>query len=152
MLSHCQELGLYCLFISDHDVRVQLHDPSHHLLHLLLWSLHFLKFSSLVICLQFKESKNEYIFGPGEILQRFLFFDLCFHFATMLLRASLVASGKESTCNAGASGLMLGQKIPWRWAWQPTPVFLPGESHGQRSQVCKRVGHDWSEWAGAMCF
>ena len=27
----------------------------------------------------------------------------------MLLRASLVASGKESTCNAGASGLMLGQ-------------------------------------------
>ena len=27
----------------------------------------------------------------------------------------------------------LGQKIPWRRAWQPTPVFLPGESHGQRS-------------------
>ena len=25
------------------------------------------------------------------------------------------------------------QKIPWRRAWQPTPVFLPGESHGQRS-------------------
>ena len=24
-------------------------------------------------------------------------------------------------------------KIPWREAWQPTPVFLPGESHGQRS-------------------
>ena len=24
-------------------------------------------------------------------------------------------------------------KIPWRRAWQPTPVFLPGESHGQRS-------------------
>ena len=23
--------------------------------------------------------------------------------------------------------------IPWRWAWQPTPVFLPGESQGQRS-------------------
>jgi len=21
----------------------------------------------------------------------------------------------------------------WRIAWQPTPVFLPGESHGQRS-------------------
>ena len=25
------------------------------------------------------------------------------------------------------------RKIPWRSAWQPTPVFLPGESHGQRS-------------------
>ena len=24
-------------------------------------------------------------------------------------------------------------KIPWRRALQPTPVFLPGESHGQRS-------------------
>ena len=24
-------------------------------------------------------------------------------------------------------------KIPWRRAWQPTPVFLPGESHTQRS-------------------
>ena len=23
-------------------------------------------------------------------------------------------------------------KIPWRRAWQPTPVFLPGESHRQR--------------------
>ena len=24
----------------------------------------------------------------------------------------------------------LGWTIPWRRAWQPTPVFLPGESHG----------------------
>ena len=24
-------------------------------------------------------------------------------------------------------------KIPWRRKWPPTPVFLPGESHGQRS-------------------
>jgi len=26
-------------------------------------------------------------------------------------------------------------KIPWRRAWQPTSVFLPGESRGQRSLV-----------------
>ena len=26
-------------------------------------------------------------------------------------------------------------KILWRRKWQPTPVFLPGESHGQRSLV-----------------
>ena len=25
------------------------------------------------------------------------------------------------------------RKIPWRRAWQPTPVFLPGKFHGQRS-------------------
>ena len=27
------------------------------------------------------------------------------------------------------------RKIPWRRKWQPTPVFLPGESHGQKSLV-----------------
>ena len=44
------------------------------------------------------------------------------------------------------------RKIPCRKAWQPTPVFLPGESHGQRSLMgyspkCCRVGHDWSNLA-----
>ena len=32
-------------------------------------------------------------------------------------------------------GLVLGLKIPWRRKWQPTPVFLPGKNHGQRSLV-----------------
>ena len=27
------------------------------------------------------------------------------------------------------------RKIPWRRKWQPTPVFLPGKFHGQRSLV-----------------
>ena len=40
------------------------------------------------------------------------------------------------------------RKIPWRRKWQPTQVFLPGKSHGQRSLVghrpwgCKRVRHN----------
>ena len=25
------------------------------------------------------------------------------------------------------------RRIPWKGKWQPTPVFLPGKSHGQRS-------------------
>ena len=29
----------------------------------------------------------------------------------------------------------LGQEDPWKKEWQPTLVFLPGEFHGQRSQV-----------------
>ena len=29
----------------------------------------------------------------------------------------------------------LGQEDPWRKKWQPTPAFLPGESHGQGSLV-----------------
>ena len=37
-------------------------------------------------------------------------------------------------------------KIPWRRAWQPTPVFLPRESHGQRSLVgYSPWGHKESE-------
>ena len=40
-------------------------------------------------------------------------------------------------------------KIPWRRAWQPTPVFLPGESHGQRNLVgyspWGRKGSDMTE-------
>ena len=41
---------------------------------------------------------------------------------------------KESAFHAGTPGFYpwVG-KIPWRRAWQPTPVFLPGASHGQRS-------------------
>ena len=45
-------------------------------------------------------------------------------------------SDKEPACSAGDMRHMFdpwGGKIPWRRAWQPTPVFLPGESHGQRS-------------------
>ena len=41
------------------------------------------------------------------------------------------------------------EKILWRRKWQPTPVLLPGKSHGRRSPVgykfmeSQRVGHDW---------
>ena len=48
-------------------------------------------------------------------------------------------SGKESACKAedsGDPGSIPGSGLfPWRRKWQPTPVFLPGESHGQRSLV-----------------
>ena len=47
------------------------------------------------------------------------------------------------------------RKIPWRREWQPTPVFLPGESRGQRSLVgytlwgCKEL--DMTEWLTHTC-
>ena len=49
------------------------------------------------------------------------------------------ASGKETACESRRHERQgfdsrVG-KVPWRRAWQPTPVFLPGESHGQRSLV-----------------
>ena len=43
------------------------------------------------------------------------------------------SDGKESTYNAGYLGLIPVGKIPWKKTWQPTLVFLPGKSHGQRS-------------------
>ena len=55
--------------------------------------------------------------------------------------------GKESACLCRKHKFnpWVG-KIPWGRKWQPTPVFLLGKSHGQRSLVgynprgC-RVGH-----------
>ena len=47
---------------------------------------------------------------------------------------------KESACNAGnGSNPWLGQVDPLEKEWQPSPVFLPGESHGQRSLVGYRT-------------
>ena len=44
----------------------------------------------------------------------------------------LMVSGKESACQCRRCGLdPWVWKIPWRREWQPTPVFLPGKSHGQ---------------------
>ena len=49
------------------------------------------------------------------------------------------AFGKESTCQCRRhrdSGLIPGfWKIPWKRKWHPTPVFLPGKFHGQKSLV-----------------
>ena len=45
-------------------------------------------------------------------------------------------SGKESTCQCRRCGFdPWVRKTPWRRKQEPTPVFLPEESHGQRSLV-----------------
>ena len=47
------------------------------------------------------------------------------------------ASGKEPACQCRRHERLMFNpwvgKIPWSRKWQPTPVLLPGESHGQRS-------------------
>ena len=48
-------------------------------------------------------------------------------------------------------------KIPWRRKWQPTPIFLPGKSHGQRNPVVsspwghKRVRHELATEQQLIC-
>ena len=63
------------------------------------------------------------------------------------LSSSSGSEGKKSACNPGDPSAIqetqvqsrrprfnpLVRKIPWGKEWQPTPVFLPGEFHGQRS-------------------
>ena len=65
--------------------------------------------------------------------------DSATQFMTVLLRMGFpgVSDSKESACKAGNPGWIpwVG-KIPWRREWQPCPVFLPGEFHGQRGLAC----------------
>ena len=50
-----------------------------------------------------------------------------------------------------ATSLPLFTFMHWRRKWQPTPVFLPGESHGRGSLVgCHLWGHDWCDLAAAQ--
>ena len=64
---------------------------------------------------------------------------------------SLVAQTvKASTYNAGEPGSIPGLgRSPWRRKWHPTPVLLPGKSHGRteepgrlQSMGSQRVGHN----------
>ena len=54
-----------------------------------------------------------------------------------------------------ATSLSLFTFMHWRGKWQPTPVFLPGESQGREpsgllSMGSRRVGHDWRDLAAAV--
>ena len=63
--------------------------------------------------------------------------------------------GSQRVGHDWATSLSLFSFMHWRRKWQPTPVFLPGESQGQGSLVGCRLwgrtesGHDWSDLAAA---
>ena len=48
------------------------------------------------------------------------------------LQESVCSAGFHLQCRRPKFDSSVG-KIPWRRKWQPTPVFLPEKSHGQRS-------------------
>ena len=62
-------------------------------------------------------------------------------------------NGKESACQCSRCGFHLWvRKIPWRRKWQPTPVFVLGKLHGQRSwrATVHSVTKSWTwltDWA-----
>ena len=107
------------------------------------WPLTLL-FSSIVcfiICNFPSMVKGDWIFKPGVVY----FF---YTFANIGLPTWF--SGKESACQCRSCGFdPWVRKIPWRRKWQPTPVFLPGESPwteepgGLQSMGSQRAGHNW---------
>ena len=66
-------------------------------------------------------------------------FDLIWSFSRICLGFPGGSSGKEPTCQCRRPKRhqfdLWVRKIPWRRKWQPTPVFLPGESHAKRSPL-----------------
>ena len=87
--------------------------------------------SSFTNCGKFMDTNGQIVQGLKECLNRVgLYWDMGFPDG---------ASGKEPACQCRRHERCRFDpwvgKIPWKRAWQPTPVFLPGEAHGQRSLV-----------------
>ena len=63
----------------------------------------------------------------------------------------LQSMGSLKVVQNWATSLSLFTFMHWRRKWQPTPVFLPGESHGRGSLMGCRlwVRHNWSDLAAA---
>ena len=80
--------------------------------------------------------------------------DFFFYWSIVALGFPGSSKGKESAsqCRRCRFDLWVG-KIPWRRAWKPTAVFLPGESpwteepRGLQSIWLQRVAHNWSNLA-----
>ena len=70
---------------------------------------------------------------------------------------SLQSTGSQRVRHDWATSLSLFTFMHWRRKWQPTPVFLPGESQGREpgglpSMGSHRVGHNWCDLAAAGNF
>ena len=91
----------------------------------------------LLKCLFFKYETICFIFIP--LLFSTLSFLHCVdnyflkHFWKSLFQMTLKVKNLPTNMGDKCGFAPWVRKIPWRRAWQPTPVFLPGESHWQRS-------------------
>ena len=71
-----------------------------------------------------------------------------------MFSSSFDITGSRRVGHDWATSLSLFSLMHWRRKWQPTPVFLPGESQGWEpgglpSMESHRVGHDWCDLAAA---
>ena len=87
--------------------------------------------------------------------QRFLQYKNIQTASKSMIQSNLVfTSVKESACRRHKRCRFSPwvRKIPWSKKWQPTPVFLPGKFHGQRSLAgCSLWGHKESDTTERLC-
>ena len=84
---------------------------------------------------------KRYVFSMHKLAAAFVCFSVCACVCVFLQRvggtSQVALVVKNLPANAGDVRRCRFdpwvRKIPWRRAWHPTPVFLHGESHGQRS-------------------
>ena len=87
-----------------------------------------------------------YLIPPSLLSYLFGCFQKCHHswrvlgsWSSSFWRPGSTSNKKNLHANAGdardAGSAPGSGRFPWSRKWQPTPVFLPGESHGQRSLV-----------------
>ena len=102
-----------------------------------------------VLCI-FKKSKHKklYIFYVNICMQRYL------RGLWAEEPGGLQSMGSRRVGHDWVTSLSLFTFMHWRRKWQPTPVFLPGESQRRGSLVgCRlwgrRVGHNWRDLVAA---
>ena len=72
------------------------------------------------------------------------------HYARIRMGEWMASLYNQSKVSDSRISRTRANQIPWRRTWKLTPVFLPGESHGQKSLQSigsQTIRHDWSDLA-----
>ena len=133
--NHCEHFGVFLQICNVHMCAFIMWNWSSLFcvlfsLHIILWAFYFIKWSLKTFLI------TAWYFHPQPIFREH--FPKWAGFASLLSFSSSCppfpggVSGKEPTCQCRRHKRLRFnpwiRKIPWRRAWQPTPVFLPGES------------------------
>ena len=89
------------------------------------------KFLCILSCLSAVPASESYVIVKRTLIKKKIFY---FVLDYTQLRGSLGSQTvKDLPAMQETQFHLWVEKIPWRREWQPTLVFLPGESHGQKS-------------------
>ena len=94
--------------------------------------------TSILLNAQAGRTQASYCQGPPGQLGRLAILDDTVFRAVSYKRASqepLVVKNLPVNASEMKEFYIWVRKIPWKKAWEPSPVFLPEESHGQRSLI-----------------